>query len=185
MKSRDTVKPEAISLNYAVYVGQSLHLEKCALIHSCWSFTCHVQSLSYWLFHIEVVNSRKISFLVNGCVQKPNKSPVTVNARKLNYQLLLKVIWQEIRIYKIRPHWLVRSAGLALRRLLPWAIFENPSSLTKVSIYRIKPWTPLILISSRSPDNEVTHGSAMNMGVPDCVHMESQSVKLLITLLFW
>lgn len=30
MKSRDTVKPEAISLNYAVYVGQSLHLEKCA-----------------------------------------------------------------------------------------------------------------------------------------------------------
>ena len=70
-------------------------------------------------------------------VEKPNKSPVTVSARKLNYQWLLNAIWQVIRICKIRqrwlPVWLVTMADLVLHRLSSWTIFEDPSfSLTKV-----------------------------------------------------
>lgn len=88
---------------------------------------------------LKLCSQQRFAFLLRSWLVRPNKSPVWVNARKLNYQWLLGAIWQKNRFCKISQQWLPTRlgsmTGLAFQRLSSWTISESPScSLTDASI---------------------------------------------------
>lgn len=86
------------------------------------------------------MRSVEIYFLVKSCGEKPNKSPATVSARKLNYQWLPNAIWQEIRTCEIRQDGLparpVTMAGSSKDYLLGPRLKTQPPSSPK-SLLRV------------------------------------------------